>query len=293
MLSLNKKKFHPKSTPQSTGVHKIIADALFLQQRHQQKQTREILLFNQDNNSEELGDLNSKNIMHALIYPDEHFEYHIITAFRGVIFAESIAQLIQDFSPRCAKDLSDTAQLARVALQTAKQAGESPNQRRRYFQDVRLCFELVNIWQDALSNDTLVKLATFEYAVSICSYAVPMLEEPHQVLDSLFALMQGKSLREMAKHHQYKETVLRQKILQAAQSLWIVKATTMPYIESIPDLRHSQLAQINNLTAFIDTVRQAFYNVVQPFQAATGLNILLERNFLNSMDTSVKRLAAV
>lgn len=283
MISLKEKMAAKKSAKEKKAVEreKKAAENVKIKQKAlspyllaNQKNNRLSLLMDNtiksdDGNMIEHGD----NVYQQLIYPDENLQDAVNTAFLMVSIAKTIAILIQDFSPQCAKDLYDYANAAAREIRNHEHAGDSPNQRRAHYINFKDMMDIAGVWQDALSGKAIDNIVVYSNAVHACANIYAVFNFDYRALDSTFAIMQGKRLREMAKYHGIKENELRRKILNTAAYLkWIYK---VPYtVNSIPELREIKWQPYNNARELHQYLLYVYNKVARPFTEMFGINLL-------------------
>ena len=283
MISLKEKMAAKKSAKEKKAVEreKKAAENVKIKQKAlspyllaNQKNNRLSLLMDNTIKSDEGGMIeHGDNVYQQLIYPDENLQDAVNTAFLMVSIAKTIAMLIQDFSPQCSKILYHYAQAAAAEIRNCDQAGESPNQRRVHY--INLCEMIYHagVWQSVLPTRAMNTIIMYSNAVHACANIYAVFNFDYRALDSTFAIMQGKSLREMAKYHGIKGSELRGKILNTAAYLkWIYK---VPYaVNSIPELRAIKWQPYNNARVLHQYLLYVYNKVARPFTEMFGINLL-------------------
>ena len=283
MMSLKEKMAAKKSAKEKKAVEreKKAAENVKIKQKAlspyllaNQKNNRLSLLMDHTTQSEDSSMIeHGDKVYQQLIYPDENLQDAVNAAFLMIGIAKTIAMLIQDFSPQCAKDLYDYANAAAHEIRNHEHAGDSPNQRRAHYINFKDMIDIAGVWQDALSGTTMDNIVVYSNAAHACANIYAVFNLDYRALDSTFAIMQGKRLREMAKHHRIKESELRGKILNTATHLkWIYK---VPYTaNSISELRTKKWQPYNNAHELHQYLLFLYNKIARPFTEMFGINLL-------------------
>ena len=118
---------------------------------------------------------------------------------------------------------------------------QSPNQRRAVLSPLK---ELSYILYGALqlvNKKTAATIYCHQVGVEIRDQVASLFEAPEAVRNSLFAILNGESLRACAKRYKIKENELRQAVLAASEYLYRIAESddkSIQRAQSIPDLRN-------------------------------------------------------
>lgn len=163
-------------------------------------------------------------------------------------------------------------------LRTLNQTWEySPNQRRQHFEPIRKLVGALNAAQKVMPESIGNIIADYCTAVVMSDAMIKLYKhnEP-QVVDSLFRIIQGDSLRQCAKFHKIKEPELREKILSAAINLWKVvncyKTLPIPY--AIPALRSKEWREYSDLNFVQSIVKATSEKLMIPLETKTGVSLI-------------------
>lgn len=217
---------------------------------------------------------NIKNLMHyqALVYDNDQSS---VTVFEKLIRAMRVVACIYADS-----DLSKTTNEAQAAIEQLQESADlSPNQRREILKPVLRLTEYQEAYGEIIPERTVSKIGLYCASVQIALYTASLYNRPKRYIQALFDIINGESLRTIAKKINEKENVLREKVLNAAWHFFRVAECNndVKPVNSIPELRqdgYKVLADFNRLKDFIQTAMQ---KILIPFEQNTGI-ILIDYN---------------
>ena len=212
-----------------------------------------------------------KNLLHyqALIYSHETVSAGI---FEKLIRAMRVVAAIYADA-----NLNDAANQAQSALEkSAAMADASPNQRRV------LLRPLLNLAKFAEHYATIIPAKTCEHLGSYCAsvqvalYATAFYDRPIEHLEATNKIINGESLRTLAKQYGIKENQLRIAVLDAAWCLYKIADAFNPVEEpdSIPKLRSQEWQNYGDPEKFYAAIRYSNENFLIPFENHTGISLI-------------------
>lgn len=219
---------------------------------------------------------NIKNLMHyqALVYDNDKSS---ITVFEKLIRAMRVVACIYSDS-----DLSKTTNEAQAAIEKLSESdGLSPNQRREILKPVLRLTEYQEAYGEIIPERTVSKIGLYCASVQIALYTASLYNRPKRYIQALFDIINGESLRNIAKKINEKENVLRKEVLNAAWHFFLVAEcnSAVKPVSSIPELRqdgYKVLADFNRLKDFIQTAMQ---KILIPFEQNTGISLINYNQF--------------
>ena len=120
---------------------------------------------------------------------------------------------------------------------------QSPNQRRAVLSALKeLSYIIYGVFQ-LVNRKTAATIYCHQVGVEIRDQVASLFEAPEAVRNSLFAILNGESLRACAKRYKIKENELRQTVLAASEYLYRIaesddKSIGIQRAQSIPNLRN-------------------------------------------------------
>ena len=135
---------------------------------------------------------------------------------------------------------------------------QSPNQRHAVLSALKeLSYIIYGVFQ-LVNRKTAATIYCHQVGMEIRDQVASLFEAPEAVRNSLFAILNGKSLRACAQRHHVKENELRQAVLDASERLYRItesddKSIGIQRAQSIPDLRSPQWRKWGDL----QTIRNA------------------------------------
>lgn len=219
---------------------------------------------------------NIKNLMHyqALVYDNDRTS---LTVFEKLVRAMRVVACIYSDS-----DLSKTTNEAQAAIEQLQESDDlSPNQRREILKPVLRLTEYQEAYGEIIPERTVSKIGLYCASVQIALYTASLYNRPKRYIQALFDIINGESLRTIAKKINEKENVLRKEVLNAAWHFFLVaecNCAVQP-VSSIPELRqdgYKVLADFNRLKDFIQTAMQ---KILIPFEQNTGISLINYNQF--------------
>lgn len=219
---------------------------------------------------------NIKNLMHyqALVYDNDRSS---ITVFEKLIHAMRVVACIYSDN-----DLSKTTNEAQAAIEQLQESADlSPNQRREILKPVLRLTEYQEAYGEIIPERTVSKIGLYCASVQIALYTASLYTRPKRYIQALFDIINGESLRAIAKKINEKENVLREEVLNAAWHFFCVAEcnSAVKPVNSIPELRqdgYKVLADFNRLKDFIQTAMQ---KILIPFEQNTGISLINYNQF--------------
>ena len=219
---------------------------------------------------------NIKNLMHyqALIYENDRTS---VTVFEKLIRAMRVVACIYSDN-----DLSKTTNEAQAAIEQLQESADlSPNQRREILKPVLRLTEYQEAYGEIIPERTVSKIGLYCASVQIALYTSSLYTRPKRYIQALFDIINGESLRTIAKKINEKENVLREEVLNAAWHFFhVAEGNSAVYpVNSIPELRqdgYKVLADFERLKDFIQTAMQ---KILIPFEQNTGISLINYNQF--------------
>ena len=176
---------------------------------------------------------NIKNLMHyqALVYENDRSS---VTVFEKLIRAMRVVACIH-----ADNDLSKTTNEAQAAIEQLQESADlSPNQRREILKPVLRLTEYQEAYGEIIPERTVSKIGLYCASVQIALYTASLYTRPKRYIQALFDIINGESLRAIAKKINEKETVLRKEVLNAAWHFFRVAEcnNAVQPVSSIPEL---------------------------------------------------------
>lgn len=217
-----------------------------------------------------------KNLMHyqALVYENDRIS---MTVFEKLIRAMRVVACIY-----ADNDLSDTTNEAQAAIEQLSESDDlSPNQRREILKPVLRLIDKAGEYDKKVPSKTVDKIGRYCASVQIAVYTASLYTRPKRYIQALFDIINGQSLRTIAKKINEKETVLREEVLNAAWHFFRVAEcnNAVQPVSSIPELRqdgYKVLADFERLKDFIQTAMQ---KILIPFEQNTGISLINYNQF--------------
>ena len=230
-----KKSIHRRPTPK-------ITEALRRQQAHGEQYTPEQI------------DAESRKFWHYyndLVYchniPDSRASFErLIFCVRYICM---IWGLYQDKQRSYWLDILDNAVAALDNEITTRE--QSPNQRRAVLSALKELSYIVYGAMTLVNRKTAATIYCHQVGVEIRDQVANLFEAPEAVRNSLFAILNGESLRACAKRHHVKENELRAAVLAISEHLYRIaesdnESAGIQRAQSIPDLRSPQWQRWGN-----------------------------------------------
>lgn len=219
---------------------------------------------------------NIKNLMHyqALVYENDQTS---VTVFEKLVRAMRVVACIYSGS-----DLSKTTNEAQAAIEQLQQSDDlSPNQRREILKPVLRLTEYQEAYGEIIPERTVSKIGLYCASVQIALYTASLYNRQKRYIQALFDIINGESLRAIAKKIGEKENVLREEVLNSAWHFFCVAEcnSAVQPVNSIPELRqdgYKVLADFERLKDFIQTAMQ---KILIPFEQNTGISLINYNQF--------------
>lgn len=219
---------------------------------------------------------NIKNLMHyqALVYENDRSS---VTVFEKLVRAMRVVACIYSDS-----DLSKTTNEAQAAIEQLQQSDDlSLNQRREILKPVLRLTEYQEAYGEIIPERTVSKIGLYCASVQIALYTASLYNRQKRYIQALFDIINGESLRAIAKKIGEKENVLREEVLNAAWHFFCVAEcnSAVQPVNSIPELRqdgYKVLADFERLKDFIQTAMQ---KILIPFEQNTGISLINYNQF--------------
>ena len=156
-----------------------------------------------------------------------------------------------------------------------------PNQRREILKPVLRLTEYQEAYGEIIPERTVSKIGLYCASVQIALHTASLYNRPKRYIQALFDIINGESLRTIAKKINEKENVLREEVLNAAWHFFRVAEcnSAVQPVSSIPELRqdgYKVLADFNRLKDFIQTAMQ---KILIPFEQNTGISLINYNQF--------------
>lgn len=128
---------------------------------------------------------------------------------------------------------------------------QSPNQRRAVLSALKELSYIVYGAMTLVNRKTAATIYCHQVGVEIRDQVANLFEAPEAVRNSLFAILNGESLRACAKRHHVKENELRAAVLAISEHLYRIaesdnESAGIQRAQSIPDLRSPQWQRWGN-----------------------------------------------
>ena len=219
---------------------------------------------------------NIKNLMHyqALVYDNDQSS---VTVFEKLVRAMRVVACIY-----ADNDLSKTTNEAQAAIEQLQESDDlSPNQRREILKPVLRLTEYQEAYGEIIPERTVSKIGLYCASVQIALHTASLYNRPKRYIQALFDIINGESLRTIAKKINEKENVLREEVLNAAWHFFRVAEcnSAVQPVNSIPELRqdgYKVLADFERLKDFIQTAMQ---KILIPFEQNTGISLINYNQF--------------
>lgn len=219
---------------------------------------------------------NIKNLMHyqALVYDNDRSS---ITVFEKLVRAMRVVACIYSDN-----DLSKTTNEAQAAIEQLQESTNlSPNQRREILKPVLRLTEYQEAYGEIIPERTVSKIGLYCASVQIALYTASLYTRPKRYIQALFDIINGESLRAIAKKINEKENVLREEVLNAAWHFFHVAEcnSAVKPVGSIPELRQDGYKVLADFTRLKDFIQTAMQKILIPFEQNTGISLINYNQF--------------
>lgn len=214
-----------------------------------------------------------KNLLHydALIY---RYDRISVTVFEKLIRAMRVVSCIYADG-----ELSKTTNEAQAAIEKLIEKdsdGLSPNQRREILKPLMKLIQYCDAYDEIVPEKTINKVAFYCASVQIALYTGSLYDRPRKYIQSLFDVINGKSIRTIAKEIGEKENVLREEVLNAAWNFYRIAEcnNALEPADTIPALRTEGYKMLGNLEILSDFIRLSTAKFLIPFEENTGISLI-------------------
>lgn len=221
---------------------------------------------------------NIKNLMHyeAMVYGYDRIS---VTVFEKLIRAMRVVACIYADS-----ELSKTTNQAQAAIESLRGNDSddlSPNQRREVLKPVLKLIQYCEAYDAVVPEKTIDKVGLYCASVQIALYTASLHERPKRYIQALFDIINGKSIRAIAKDIGEKENVLREEVLNAAWHFYRIAECNndIEPANTIPELRHDDYKTLGSFDRLSDFVRVAMAKILIPFEENTGISLINYNQF--------------
>lgn len=117
--------------------------------------------------------------------------------------------------------------------------------------------------------------------MQIALYTASLYTRPKRYIQALFDIINGESLRAIAKKINEKENVLREEVLNAAWHFFHVAEcnSAVKPVGSIPELRQDGYKVLADFTRLKDFIQTAMQKILIPFEQNTGISLINYNQF--------------
>ena len=170
----------------------------------------------------------------------------------------------------------DTLDAATAALDNEITTREqSPNQRRAVLSALKELSYIIYGAMTLVNRKTAATIYCHQVGVEVRDQVASLFEAPEAVRNSLFAILNGESLRACAQRHHVKENELRAAVLAISEHLYRIAESETESIQraqSIPDLRSPQWRRWGNPQTISNAANYARW-LCQQAEQQTGIFI--------------------
>lgn len=173
-------------------------------------------------------------------------------------------------------ELNAAANAAQHSLEQNARQELSPNQRRILLKPLRELIRRAAAYAQILPERTGDAIGAYCAAVQVALYAAALFDRPREHYDSLNAVIQGQSLRDLAKQHGIKTPELRIHILNAAWCLYRIAECfqDIEQAKSIPELRRAEWQPYGRPETLKTKIAAITEKWLHPFEEHTGFTLL-------------------
>ena len=219
-----------------------------------------------------------KNLLHyeALVYGYDRIS---VTVFEKLIRAMRVVACIY-----ADNELSKTTNEAQAAIEKLREKdsdGLSPNQRREILKPLMKLIRYCDAYDEIVPEKTIDKIAFYCASVQISLYTASLYDRPKRYIQALFDIINGKSIRAIAKEIREKENVLREEVLNAAWHFYRIAEcdNAVEPADTIPALRTEGYKILGSFETLASFVRSATTNFLIPFEENTGISLINYNQF--------------
>lgn len=223
-----------------------------------------------------------KNLLHyeALVYGYDRIS---VTVFEKLIRAMRVVSCIYADG-----ELSKTTNEAQAAIEELREKNSddlSPNQRREILKPLMKLIQYCDAYDEIVPERTIDKIAFYCASVQIALYTVSLYDRPCKYIQSMFDIINGKSIRAIAKEIGEKENVLREEILNAAWHFYRIAEcnNALEPADTITELRTEGYKMLGNFEILADFIRLSMVKFLIPFEENTGISLINYNKFRNDL----------
>lgn len=223
-----------------------------------------------------------KNLLHyeALVY---RYDRISVTVFEKLIRAMRVVSCIYADG-----ELSKTTNEAQAAIEKLREKdsdGLSPNQRREILKPLMKLIQYCDAYDEIVPEKTIDKIAFYCASVQVALYTASLYDRPRKYIQSMFDIINGKSIRAIAKEIGEKENVLREEVLNAAWNFYRIAEcnNALEPADTIPELRAEGYKMLGNFEILGDFIRLSTSKFLIPFEENTGISLINYNKFSNSL----------
>lgn len=216
---------------------------------------------------------NIRNLMHyeAMVY---RYDRISSTVFEKLIRAMRVLSAVY-----CDGELTAATNAAQAAIERLAEDDAddlSPNQRREILKPLLTLIQYCDAYDKIVPRTTVDKIGAYCAAVQIALYTAKLYDRPKRYVQALFDIINGASLREIAKKISEKETALREEVLNAAWIFYRIAEcwTEIEPADSIPELRGKAYRELGDFDKLGGFVRRSTNRVLIPFEQHTGISLI-------------------
>lgn len=227
-----------------------------------------------------------KNLLHyeALVY---RYDRISVTVFEKLIRAMRVVSCIYTDG-----ELSKTTNEAQAAIEKLREKdsdGLSPNQRREIMKPLMKLIQYCDAYDEIVPEKTIDKIAFYCASVQIALYTSSLYDRPRKYIQAMFDIINGKSIRAIAKEIGEKENVLRKEVLNAAWHFYRIAEcnNALEPADTIPELRTEGYKMLGNFEILADFIRLSTVKFLIPFEENTGISLINYNQFRNDFKNSV------
>ena len=223
-----------------------------------------------------------KNLIHyeALVY---RYDRISVTVFEKLIRAMRVVSCIYEDG-----ELSKTTNEAQAAIEKLREKdsdGLSPNQRREILKPLMKLIQYCDAYGEIVPEKTIDKIAYYCASVQIALYVASLYDRPRKYIQALFDIINGKSIRAIAKDIGEKENVLREEVLNAAWHFYRITEcnNALEPADTIPALRAEGYKMLGNFEILDDFIRLSTVKFLIPFEENTGISLINYNQFRKNL----------
>lgn len=223
-----------------------------------------------------------KNLLHyeAMVYGYDRIS---VTVFEKLIRAMRVVSCIYADG-----ELSKTTNEAQAAIEELREKdsdGLSPNQRREILKPLMKLIQYCDAYDEIVPEKTIDKIAFYCASVQIALYTARLYDQPRKYIQAMFDIINGKSIRAIAKEIGEKENVLREEVLNAAWNLYRIAECNndLEPADTIPELRAERYKMLGNFEILTDFIRLSTEKFLIPFEEHTGISLINYNKFRNDL----------